>query len=261
MNFFQRFQYLQKVWESLSLKQQKISIFLFFCVLILIIFFIFKDGPSDWKKVSETGIEMPLDFKYHGIDVSHHNDNINWKKVEKWRFAEDRKIAFVYVKATEGVTKKDDDFDRNWRELQKLEIPAGAYHFYLPWRDPVAQAEFFIRSVPKYPKMLPPVLDIERNSLKSDEKIKNEIGVWLRIIEAHYGQRPIIYTNGNFYKKFIKDEYEKYPLWIADYTRKKTPEYKNLWLWQYTQEAHVGGIREDVDFNVVTNEKFTKLIQ
>ncbi len=42
--------------------------------------------------------------KIFGIDVSHHQGNINWNKVKKW---EDKSIQFAYIKATEGATYKN----------------------------------------------------------------------------------------------------------------------------------------------------------
>jgi len=39
---------------------------------------------------------------YQGIDVSHHQGNINWRTV-----AQNKKIQFVYIKATEGKTYLD----------------------------------------------------------------------------------------------------------------------------------------------------------
>ena len=42
--------------------------------------------------------------KIFGIDVSHHQGNINWNKVKKW---EDNSIQFAYIKATEGATYKN----------------------------------------------------------------------------------------------------------------------------------------------------------
>lgn len=47
-------------------------------------------------------------YPVRGIDVSHHQGKIDWQRVQ----AED--IHFVFIKATEGSSHKDAEFNRNW---------------------------------------------------------------------------------------------------------------------------------------------------
>jgi hypothetical protein len=68
---------------------------------IYAIVMLFRPNPNGWENVSKLGISMPLRYEVHGIDVSHHNGEINWKKVEKMRFEDNRKIEFAFLKATE----------------------------------------------------------------------------------------------------------------------------------------------------------------
>jgi len=223
---------------------------------IYAIVMLFRPNPNGWEKVSKVGISMPLRYEVHGIDVSHHNGEINWRKVEKMRFDDVRKIEFAFLKATEGITHADRQFDRNWEHARKFGMRRGAYHFYIAWREPVGQARNFINSVKLEKGDFAPVLDIEQNSLKSDEQIIREIGVWLNMVENHYGTKPIIYTNPNFYKKFIKGNYDDYPLWIADYSNESLKGYgSNLWFWQHNKNGWVEGIKGTVDFNVFLGSK------
>jgi lysozyme len=214
-------------------------------------------NPNGWQKVSELGgVTVPLRYDLHGIDVSHHNDRINWSKVNNMRFADDKKVEFVFVKATEGVSHVDEDFARNWSELKKNNLRRGAYHFYIPWKDPAEQANSFVKNVKLEEGDFAPVLDIERNSLKPDNQIIREIGVWLQLVEGHYGIKPIIYTNANFYKKFVKGHYDKYPLWIADYSKDDLEGYnKRPYIWQHTEKAWIEGIKGPVDLNVFLRKK------
>ncbi len=228
----------------------------FLSIIWLIYFAFFRPNPNGWARVSKVGITLPLRYPIHGIDVSHHNGEIDWKKVVKMRFEDDYKIEFAFLKATEGITHADRQFERNWEHVKKAGLKRGAYHFYIAWREPVGQAKNFINSVKLKKGDLAPVLDIEQNSLKSDDKIIREIGIWLDLVEKHYGKKPIIYTNPNFYKKFIKGNYDDYPLWIADYSRESLKGYKStLWFWQHNKNGWVEGIRGTVDFNVFLGNK------
>jgi lysozyme len=50
---------------------------------IYAIVMLFRPNPNGWEKVSKVGISMPLRYEVHGIDVSHHNGEINWKKSKR----------------------------------------------------------------------------------------------------------------------------------------------------------------------------------
>ena len=220
--------------------------------LLFMLYLLFRPNPNGWKIVSKLGISMPLTYQMHGIDVSHHNGIFDWQKVKKMRFAkEDLRIEFCFLKATEGMTHSDKQFERNWEKLGKLGIKRGAYHFFIPWREPKGQAMNFINSVKLKKGDFVPVLDIEQNSLKSDNQIVSEIKVWLNMVQKHYGVKPIIYTNPNFYKKFIKGNFDNYPLWIADYSKETLKGYgANLWFWQHNQKGWCEGVKGTVDYNV-----------
>ena len=228
--------------------------------VILVIFGMylwFRPNPNGWQNVSKLGLSMPLKYKIHGIDVSHHNGTIDWQRAKKMRFSdEDLKLEFCFLKATEGMNHSDKQFERNWKRLEELGIKKGAYHFFIPWREPKGQAMNFINSVKLKKGDFAPVLDIEQNSLKSDSQIVSEIEMWLDIVQKHYGVKPIIYTNPNFYKKFIKGNFDDYPLWIADYSKETLKGYgSSLWFWQHNQKGWCEGVKGTVDYNVFLGSK------
>ena len=228
--------------------------------VILVIFGMylwFRPNPNGWQNVSKLGLSMPLKYKIHGIDVSHHNGTIDWQRAKKMRFSdEDLKLEFCFLKATEGMNHSDKQFERNWKRLEELGIKKGAYHFFIPWREPKGQAMNFINSVKLKKGDFAPVLDIEQNSLKSDTQIVSEIEMWLDIVQKHYGVKPIIYTNPNFYKKFIKGNFDDYPLWIADYSKETLKGYgSSLWFWQHNQKGWCEGVKGTVDYNVFLGSK------
>ncbi len=55
--------------------------------------------------------------------------------------------SFGFTKATEGTDWLDPTFAANWASLREEGKPRGAYHFFHPGIDPVAQAKFFLSVV------------------------------------------------------------------------------------------------------------------
>ncbi|WP_229310942.1 glycoside hydrolase family 25 protein [Larkinella soli] len=210
-----------------------------------------------WQYVQPFGIRVPLKYTVHGIDVSHHNHRIDWKRVCQMQ-AGGLALQFVFVKATEGATLVDRRFQSNWREARKAGLRRGAYHFYLPRRDPVKQARNFINTVTLESGDFAPVLDFETDAagkIPSDRLIA-DLRLWLSMLEAHYGIKPIIYTNRHFYLLYIEGNFDDYPLWIADYTTEHPKAFQSdrLYLWQHNKGGWVDGIRGHVDFNVFVHE-------
>jgi lysozyme len=55
--------------------------------------------------------------------------------------------SFGFAKATEGLDWQAQTFAANWANLKAAGIPRGAYHFFHPELDAVAQAQFFLSVV------------------------------------------------------------------------------------------------------------------
>lgn len=214
-------------------------------------------------KVSSYGILMPKGYSVHGIDVSKHQGTIDWKRVSRMN-KNNIQISFVYIKATEGITRQDNKFEINWKQAAQNDILRGAYHFYYPSRDANKQADNFIKTVKLSNGDLPPVVDIELSNGKSARKIRDDLNVFLDRLEKAYGVKPIIYTNINFYTTYLKDNFDDYPLWIAGYFDHDRfyNEFTTPWiLWQHSEKGKVDGISGNVDFNVFKGsiEKLEKM--
>jgi len=196
------------------------------------------------------GVPLPAGYNIHGIDISHHQKAIDWKQVAAID-VNGAKIQFAFMKATEGITRQDFHFTSNWKKSKQAGLIRGAYHFYYPTRDAKKQAENFISQVELSPGDLPPVLDIELSKGKSKKEIVEGCIVWCEAIEEHYGVKPIIYTNPTFYDKYLKDDFDEYPLWIAHYYEEIPRMQHRDWLfWQHTDKATIRGISKPVDLNV-----------
>ena len=195
------------------------------------------------------GVCMPHGYKVHGIDISHYQGDIDWKMLKQTRQGQ-FPVQFIFMKATEGGDFADDKFVANFDSARAHGFIRGAYHFYNPKTDAHKQADFFINSVKLEPGDLPPVLDIEKKS-RDIKKLQNDLKIWLRKVESHYGVKPIIYASYKFKTKYLNDSvFDSYPYWIAHYYVDSV-KYQGEWkFWQHTDVGTLPGIDEKVDLNI-----------
>lgn len=208
------------------------------------------------------GIEIPVNYSIHGIDVSKYQDIIDWESVQEMR-VEDVRISFAFIKATEGLRNEDVYFKRNWKRAKDAGLTRGAYHFFIATKSGKQQAQSFIKRVELEPGDLPPVLDVEQTYGVASAKLRERVQEWLDVVEEYYGVKPIIYTNVDFYKQVLKDEFDDYPLWAAHYLQRHRPRIHREWnFWQHSETGRVNGIGPRVDFNVFNGDStaFTNLL-
>lgn len=194
------------------------------------------------------------EFPIRGIDISHHQGNINWKELEK------ENISFIFIKATEGGNFKDPKFKENWDHAKSSKYAVGAYHFYSLCKTGTEQADNFIASVPKEPGSLPPVIDLEFGgnckAEKSKDQVIREIQDYIDKMKDHYGEPPIIYVTTDFYTIYLINNFKECPIWIRDiYSKPKLPDNREWLFWQYANRGHLSGIKGFVDLNVYKGDR------
>ena len=197
----------------------------------------------------------------HGIDISHYQGTINWKKLQNATI-EGQPVGFVMIKATEGSSRMDDNFNDNFYQARENGFIRGAYHFWSNKSDARGQAYYFLKQVHLEEGDLPPVLDVEHMPKnKSVEDFQRDILTWLHIVEDRYHVKPIIYTYYKFKTKYLSDRrFDGYPYWIAHYYVDKV-EYEGEWkFWQHTDVGRLPGIKGYVDFNIY-NGSYYDLLQ
>jgi lysozyme len=196
-------------------------------------------------------VRIPDGYAVHGIDISHHQGDIDWDKLQPLQQAA-VPIRFVFVKATEGGDHVDRRFDDNFAAAREHGFLRGAYHFYNPATDPIVQADFFISHVTLEKGDLPPVIDVEKVPSRIEQQtFYAQLSQFLYRLEAHYGVRPVIYTFLKYRERYLDyPEFNRYPLWIAHY-HVPQPAYEGKWVfWQHTDRAVLPGIEEKTDLNV-----------
>jgi len=167
----------------------------------------------------------------------------------------DVQLGFAFIKATQGIGNTDPQFGRNWKKAKKNGIVRGAYHFFIASKDGKMQAETFIDKVELETGDLPPVLDVEQLNGVNNDQLKRETKRWLETVENYYHVKPLIYTNVEFYNRYLGSEFDQYPLWVAHYYQSHEPHIAREWsFWQHNDEGRVNGIISKVDFNVFSGD-------
>lgn len=194
--------------------------------------------------------------KMLGIDISHHNGVIDWKKVK----ADPQGIQFCYIKATQGMDFTDPKFVANVQSCKAAGIKWGAYH-YATWNNHnvTADAKFEAAHFLSKVKMLgepdmPLVLDAESNEKPSlsPQELLTFITIFMGELEKA-GYKPVFYSYPGWINSYLPKNHGlgKYPLWLADYDGaiNKVNGWTSPWMHQYSEKGKVNGISTNVDMN------------
>jgi lysozyme len=227
---------------------------------------IYSESFRDAHPIKFHPARHPSKFEVHGVDVSHWQSKIDWKTLRT------QGANFAFIKATEGGKHVDRLFKHNWDEAKKAGIPRGAYHFMYWCRNAEEQANWFIRHVPKEKGALPPVLDVEWHGNRktcpgkiSKKRVLAKMEVWSRMIERHYGQKPIIYTAPDFYDDNLKGQFKDHSFWlrsVAEHPKMRYPN-QDFAFWQYSGTGLSKGVATKIDLNVFngTQESWHRWLQ
>lgn len=180
----------------------------------------------------------------HGIDLSHYQGDVFWETI-----GENSKMAYVYLKATEGGTHIDKTYERNIELAHRYGLKVGSYHFFRPKTDLVKQLENFKSQCRPGDQDLIPMIDIETTGgLKTDE-FCDSLFKFIDLVEKAYRQKLLLYTYTNFYNKHLQGKIDNYCLMIAQYSDEepKLADGRDYTLWQYTAKGRINGINTYVD--------------
>lgn len=179
-----------------------------------------------------------------GIDVSHYQGTIDWDKV-----VDGTNISYAYLKATEGSSYVDDTYERNLREARRVGLSVGSYHFYRASVSPQEQFDNIVRNIKADDQDLVPIIDIEHRGNVSEEQFISDLRELLRLVEQHFGKKPLLYTYQNFYNRHFSGLFSGYHWMIAKY-QSEAPvlsDGSDYIMWQYTSKGQIDGIRGHVD--------------
>lgn len=204
--------------------------------------------PTTTKKITWNG-KVVKNATMKGIDVSHHNGKINWKKVAK------SDIDYAIIRCGYGDNTKKQD-DKKWKEniagCEKYKIPYGVYIYsYARTKaEAKSEAEHVLRMVSGLHMSFPIYYDMEDNiqARLSNKKKKQIATTFLSIISQH-GYECGIYANLNWWNEHLSSlKNDVYYKWVARYGT--TCGYKGVYqMWQCSSTEKVSGISGYTDLN------------
>lgn len=180
----------------------------------------------------------------HGIDISHYQGQVFWEVI-----GENSKMAYVYIKASEGGDRIDPRYERNIQLAHQYGLKVGSYHFFRPKTNLTKQLENFMTQCRPGDQDLIPMIDVETKSGLSTPEFRDSLTKFITLVEEAYKQKPLIYTFTNFYNAHMQGAIDGYPLMIAQYNAVE-PELKDgrdITMWQYTGKGRINGINGFVD--------------
>ncbi len=139
-------------------------------------------------------------WSLEGVDVSDAQGTIDWSRVAA------SGVAFAFIKATEGLPgacrTPQATFATNWKAAPAAGVVVGAYHYFRPSQDPIAQAKHHASVVGALsPGDIGPALDCEHSDDVEDasnyapEHYGPAVIAYLKTIAQLTGKRPIIYVS------------------------------------------------------------------
>ena len=180
----------------------------------------------------------------HGIDLSRYQGDVFWETV-----GENTKMAYVYLKATEGGDRIDPKFERNIELAHRYGLKVGSYHFFRPKTPLQKQLENFTAQCLPGEQDLIPMIDVETTGGLTTPQFCDSLMTFLWMVEQHYHQKPLVYTFRNFYNWHLVGKLNDYPLMIAMYLDEEPvlADERDITMWQYTGKGRIVGINGLVD--------------
>ncbi len=168
-----------------------------------------------------------------GRDVSVYQGNFDWNAEKA------AGVVFGYARIGDGVSYADSQFSPNWSKMKSAGVLRGAYQFFEPGQDEVAQANLMIAAVGQLGEGdLPCMIDVETTGGQSGATIASKVAHWIQLVGAGTGKAPIIYTGPYFWQDNVgSTAFGTTPLWIADYGPSCPlipPGWSNWAIWQYS---------------------------
>lgn len=178
-----------------------------------------------------------------GIDISHHQRNIDLSKIE---------TDFVICKATEGNGYTDECCDKFYQQAKKLGKKLGIYHFARPdlGNTAIAEADWFLKETKGYHNEAILVLDWEARALNYPISWAKE---WMDRVYEKTGIKPILYISESpaNSKDWSSVANADYGIWVAKYSSKapSLKHWKFYCMWQYTSKGSLQGYSGNLDLD------------
>lgn len=197
-----------------------------------------------------------------GIDISHHQGDINWDQLT----LDSSSKKFIIAKSTEGATWQDPKFLTYWPNMASNGFQLGAYHIVRVGTGSTATEQMEnlttqLRRADNEWIQKKPIISL--NAIRVGSKDTYELlGSFMEecvtCLKDDHGVTPYVYTNRDFWNTYV----EKTPeivkdctLWIARWkveepSLEALPNGWDKWtMWHYSDKGTVPGISGNVDLD------------
>lgn len=195
-----------------------------------------------------------------GIDVSHHQGQIDWKQVA----ADGKKFAILKCQYEAQSHRKDEFFEANYKGAGENGLARGVYIYIAraSMADPRADAESLLKHLNGRKLEYGIWLDLE------DKTVDVKGKAYIRDLAYQYsdiflkaGYYVGIYCNRDWYIRLIHDDLKRdFDFWIARYPKNDTGAYNKTSslkpsdriavAWQYSSKGNVAGVKTRCDLDV-----------
>lgn len=213
-----------------------------------------EQGPT-----AMTGTICPGSTVVRGVDVSYYQGSINWSSVKA------AGKSFAMIRVSDGTGFNDPNFATYWANAKAAGLTVGAYQFFRPSQDPIAQADLIVNKIQAAgftATDIPPVIDVEVTEGYSASTIMSRVNSWLSRVQSRTGRQPFLYTSPGFWSSLGYPTPSPLPyLWDAHWGA-SCPTVPSPWgrlrIWQYSDSGSVSGISGAVDLDLY-NGSLTEL--
>lgn len=181
-----------------------------------------------------------------GIDVSEHNGHVDWAKVKS------SGQVFAFARVSDGLNFADSEFAANWAGIKSVGLKRGAYQYFRPGQDALAQADLMVSKIGVLGAGdLPPVIDVETANGQSSSTVVSAVRVWLDRVKSKTGRDPIVYAAAGFWDTLSNtSQFAPQKLWVANYGA-QCPYMPGTWgkwsFWQDSESGNVPGVSGGID--------------
>ena len=208
-------------------------------------------GNSSYTSFEEVKEKYKAENTKFGIDVSHWQGDINFKKVKE------AGVEFVYIRVGrgDGIGKDyvlDDKFERNIKGFNEVGIPVGVY-FYSnanSSKDASNEAKWIMKQIKNYKVDLEVVYDWENWGNFQDYdlsfyNLKDSYKVFNKTLKEK-GYKGMLYGSKSYLESVWDNPAE---VWVAHYTE-QTNYMGKINVWQLCDDGKVDGINGYVDLDI-----------
>lgn len=193
------------------------------------------------------------DYPIQGVTLSAANGDVPWGTVKA------AGADFAYIGATKGADGVDPAYERNLAAADEANIPTGPVHHFSLCNLAAAQAENFIRHVPRRAEALPTAvwLDFDDDCAERPTRalLLSELATFLAQIEAHMGKQSLIAPSAAFENEYHVTGAIARTIWLR--RNFFAPGYgAHPWaMWQANDYLRINGIDGTVGWNVVQRKE------